>query len=231
MKKIFIYESNLQLAFSLKEILNLTNLEVDLFQDVEVDFEDCLCKRYDLYILELSIENKKESNMVNTLRLLNPGIPVLFLIAPFLRNVCLIDTKDGEPGYLIKPFGISEILTRINSIIYGSQQFTPGINGNFQVGRSFFDFQKRMLSYQDNIEILTCKEADLLALLVSNANTLVERTFILKAIWTENTYMNARSMNVYVIRLRKLLIKIPDVMLLTVHGKGYKLLMPLQGAG
>ena len=75
------------------------------------------------------------------------------------------------------------------------------------------------------MEKLTTKEADLLKLLASKQNELLQRDYALRAIWVDNNYYNARSMDVYITKLRKLLKGDPNVELLNVHGKGYKLVV------
>jgi DNA-binding response OmpR family regulator len=72
---------------------------------------------------------------------------------------------------------------------------------------------------------LTTKESELLKLLCNNANNVLERNFALKSIWINDNYFNARSMDVYITKLRKYLKEDPAVEILNIHGKGYKLIM------
>ena len=89
-----------------------------------------------------------------------------------------------------------------------------------------FDTQKQTLVTENGITKLTTKECELLALLVQNANSILERNYALKTIWVEDNYFNARSMDVYITKLRKLLKNDPNVEIINIHGKGYKLIIP-----
>ena len=89
-----------------------------------------------------------------------------------------------------------------------------------------FDTQKQLLTSDTKQVKLTNKESELLTLLVQNANNILERNYALKTIWVEDNYFNARSMDVYITKLRKLLKDDPDVEIINIHGKGYKLIIP-----
>ena len=95
----------------------------------------------------------------------------------------------------------------------------------FQIGKFTFDSKKQTLTYDNVQEKLTTKESDLLKLLASKQNELLQRDYALRAIWVDNNYYNARSMDVYITKLRKLLKDDPNVELINVHGKGYKLVV------
>ena len=95
-----------------------------------------------------------------------------------------------------------------------------------QIGKFQFDTQKQTLTIGDEHVKLTTKEAELLALLSNKANELLPRDYALKTIWIDDNYFNARSMDVYITKLRKHLKADPNVEILNVHGKGYKLVIP-----
>lgn len=83
-----------------------------------------------------------------------------------------------------------------------------------------------MLIADDKTQKLTTKESELLALLCSHVNEILERNFALKSIWIDDNYFNARSMDVYITKLRKLLRDDKNIEIINIHGKGYKLIAP-----
>jgi len=95
----------------------------------------------------------------------------------------------------------------------------------YKLGRFTFDARKQTLTSEEEMVKLTTKEAELLRLLCQNANKVLERNFALKSIWIYDNYFNARSMDVYITKLRKHLKDEPSVEIINVHGKGYKLIM------
>jgi DNA-binding response OmpR family regulator len=96
----------------------------------------------------------------------------------------------------------------------------------YKIGAYTVDVQKRLLTTLGESKKLTIKELSLLVLLASNANKLLDRKNALKIVWKDDNYYNARSMDVYICKLRKLLVADPDVIIINIHGKGYKLIIP-----
>jgi DNA-binding response OmpR family regulator len=96
----------------------------------------------------------------------------------------------------------------------------------YKLGRFTFDTQKQQLIIDGRQTKLTTKESELLALLCAHANEILQREFALKTIWVDDNYFNARSMDVYITKLRKHLKEDSDIEIINIHGKGYKLIVP-----
>ena len=94
------------------------------------------------------------------------------------------------------------------------------------MGQFTFDTQKQLLSIGEKSTKLTTKESELLALLCAHANDILERNYALKTIWIDDNYFNARSMDVYITKLRKHLKADPSIEIINIHGKGYKIIIP-----
>ena len=93
----------------------------------------------------------------------------------------------------------------------------------FKIGNYTFDFRKRTLTAGTESRKLTTREAELLLIFCENMGELVERSFILKKLWGYDDFFNARSMDVFITKLRKYLSGDPSIQLCNVRGKGYKL--------
>ena len=164
--------------------------------------------------------------LAKDIRIINPTIPVIFLTAKNLKEDVLEGFKIGADDYITKPFSMEELILRIEAILRRtSQENQANAQQIFTIGRYTFDTRKQLLTEGENSVKLTTKESDLLKLLCQNANKVLERNYALKSIWIDDNYFNARSMDVYITKLRKHLKDEPSVEIINVHGKGYKLII------
>jgi DNA-binding response OmpR family regulator len=124
---------------------------------------------------------------------------------------------------------MEELLFRIEAILRRVKSRKMKEKVIYRLGKFTFDSQKQQLNIGDKSTKLTTKESELLSLLCANANDILERNYTLKTIWIDDNYFNARSMDVYITKLRKLLKDdYPAVQIINIHGKGYKLIIPEQ---
>jgi DNA-binding response OmpR family regulator len=163
--------------------------------------------------------------LATKIREINSEIPFMFLTAKTLKEDILEGFKIGADDYITKPFSMEEVVFRIEAILRRVRGKKNKETTVHQIGRYTFDTQKQLLTFEGENTKLTTKEAELLTLLSSKANELLQRDYALKTIWIDDNYFNARSMDVYITKLRKHLKKDPNVEILNVHGKGYKLVI------
>ena len=162
--------------------------------------------------------------LAKEVRMANVDVPVVFLTARNVKEDVIQGFKLGADDYLTKPFSMEELIMRIEAILRRTSGESPVLDV-YKLGRFKFDTQKQQLIDGDNVIKLTTKESELLKLLCTNANRVLERNVALKTIWVDDNYFNARSMDVYITKLRKHLKDDPSVEIINVHGKGYKLVM------
>ncbi|MBR4154908.1 MAG: response regulator transcription factor [Paludibacteraceae bacterium] len=224
--KILLCEDDESLGMLLREYLQAKGYSVTLAPDGEAGFQHFSNEKFDLCILDVMMPKKDGFTLAQDIRKINGIIPIVFLTAKSLKDDVLEGFRIGADDYITKPFSMEEMLLRIEAImrrISGKRNK----NGNeYQIGSMTFDVQKQTLTTSNNIVKLTTKECDLLSLLVQNANNILERDYALKTIWLECTTYNARSMDVYITKLRKIIKDDPEVEIINIHGKGYKLIIP-----
>jgi len=163
--------------------------------------------------------------LAKEIRLTRPDIPILFLSAKNQEEDIIEGFKSGADDYITKPFSMEELLYRIEAILRRTTNIVVHKKeDSYTIGSYTFDPLKQMLAYRDQPIKLTTKESELLDLLCRHGNDILERNFALKTIWIDDNYFNARSMDVYITRLRKYLRKDPTIKILNIHGKGYKLI-------
>ena len=182
---------------------------------------------YDLCALDVMMPIKDGFTLAKEIRNTNKTIPIIFLTAKSLKEDKIEGFQSGADDYLTKPFSMEELLLRIKAILRRTQgiQSIPNDKKNYDIGELNFDYDRRILKGNESYEQkLTSKEADLLKLLCENTNDVLERSVALNKIWKDGSYFNARSMDVYITKLRKYLRADPNLEIVNMHGRGFKLL-------
>ena len=153
-------------------------------------------------------------------------IPIIFLTAKTLKEDILEGFKIGADDYITKPFSMEELTFRIEAILRRVRGKKNKESNIYKIGKFTFDTQKQILASEGKQTKLTTKESELLGLLCAHANEILQRDFALKTIWIDDNYFNARSMDVYITKLRKHLKEDDSIEIINIHGKGYKLITP-----
>ena len=224
--RILLCEDDENLGSLLHEYLQSKGYDADLQPDGEEGLLAFTKNTYDICILDVMMPKKDGFTLAVDIRNLNSNIPIIFLTAKMTKEDVLQGFRLGAEDYLTKPFSMEELLYRIESImrrIHGKKEKHAA---EFKIGEFIFSSQKQNLTIKDKVIKLTTKESELLTLLAINGNNVLERNFALKTIWVDDNYFNARSMDVYITKLRKLLKDDPNVSIINIHGKGYKLIIP-----
>ena len=132
--------------------------------------------------------------------------------------------KIGADDYITKPFSMEELMLRLQVILKRSSGVEEQASF-YEIGNSNFDHTRQSLTINGETSSLTSKEADLLQLLCQNLNKVTDRSAALIMIWGDDSYFNARSMDVYIAKLRKHLQQDPNLKIITVHGQGFRLVV------
>jgi DNA-binding response OmpR family regulator len=225
--RILLCEDDDNLGVLLREYLIAKGYDVDLMQDGEEGYHSFINSKYDICILDVMMPKKDGFTLAQEIKKEEPDIPIIFLTVRSLREDILAGFKIGADDYITKPFSMEELLFRIEAILrrVNLNNLRAGVT-EYVIGKYTFDTQKQTLRAGKEKIKLTTKESELLTMLAQNANSILERNYALKSIWVEDNYFNARSMDVYITKLRKILKEDPRVEIINIHGKGYKLLVP-----
>ena len=223
---ILLCEDDENLGMLLREYLNAKGYSAELYPDGDAGYKAFIKNKYDMCVLDVMMPKKDGFTLAQEIRQTNSEIPIVFLTAKTLKEDVLAGFKIGADDYLTKPFSMEELTFRIDAILRRTHGKKAKETTTYQIGRYTFDAQKQTLAIDGELARLTTKESELLALLCAHSGDILQRDFALKAIWTDDNYFNARSMDVYVTKLRKHLKADPSIEIKNIHGKGYKLIAP-----
>ena len=223
---ILLCEDDENLGMLLREYLQTKGYDCELQPDGEAGFKAFTKRKYDLCVFDVMMPKKDGFTLAADIRSINTDVPIIFLTAKSMKEDILQGFKLGADDYISKPFSMEELLYRIESILRRVRGKKSKDIVTYQIGKYHFDAQKQTLEIEGDLKKLTTKESELLSLLAANANNILERNHALKTIWVDDNYFYARSMDVYITKLRKLLKEDNNVAIINIHGKGYKLIMP-----
>ena len=224
--KILLCEDDENLGMLLREYLQAKGYQAVLCQDGEVGYREFAKGKFDIAVLDVMMPKKDGFTLAQEIRQANTEIPIIFLTARALKDDILEGFKIGADDYITKPFSMEELVLRIEAIlrrVHGKKAKDATV---FRIGRFVFDAQKQLPTIGEKQTKLTTKENELLALLCAHSNEILQRDFALKTIWIDDNYFNARSMDVYITKLRKHLKDDDQIEIINIHGKGYKLIVP-----
>ena len=226
--KILLCEDDENLGMLLREYLQAKGYSTVLCPDGEQGFKEFTKNKYDIAVLDVMMPKKDGFTLAQDIRQANADLPIIFLTAKTLKEDILEGFKIGADDYIPKPFSMEELVFRVEAILRRVRGKKTKESTLYHIGKFVFDTQKQLLTIGDQQTKLTTKENELLALLCSHANEILQRDFALKTIWIDDNYFNARSMDVYITKLRKHLKDDDQIEIINIHGKGYKLIVPNQ---
>ena len=225
-QRILLCEDEESLGMLLREYLQAKGYDAELYLDGEAGFKAFARSHYDMCVLDVMMPKKDGFTLAQEIREMNVDVPIIFLTARNLKEDIFEGFKIGADDYLTKPFSMDELVFRMEAVLRRVKGVKTQPITQYTVGKYTFDTQRQILSHDDEEVKLTTKESELLHLLCMHANDVLLRELALKTIWIDDNYFNARSMDVYITKLRKHLRADPTIEINNVHGKGYKLIIP-----
>ncbi|MBP5797942.1 MAG: response regulator transcription factor [Bacteroidales bacterium] len=219
-----LVEDDKNLGVILNKYLEAKDINVTLCANGEEALETFRSGNFNFCIFDVMLPLMDGFTLAREVKKLNKLVPIIFLTAKTTSKDVIEGFKLGADDYITKPFNMDELLLRIHAVFNRTSVDTPAPT-TFRLGSFTFDAARHLLIRGEETRKLTSKEADLLLLFCENMNETLERSVALRKVWYEDSYFNARSMDVYITKLRKYFKDDPNVDLINVHGVGFKLLV------
>jgi len=221
---IFLVEDDLSFGSVLKSYLEINDFSVEWVDDGKYAVDHFRKGLFDICILDIMLPHVDGFTIANEIRQINNTVPIIFLTAKKLKEDVLTGYGAGGDDYITKPFDTDILLAKIRAIV-ARRDFQRGTKDIFEIGKFVFNAKLRTLTAGDEEKKLSPKEAQLLELLAVNPNELISREMALKKIWGNDDYFTARSMDVYITKLRKMLSDDPRLNIKNIHGAGFQLII------
>lgn len=229
--KILLVEDDQNFGDVLRSYLDMHDFDVTLATDGQMGYDTFNRGQYDLCIFDVMMPRLSGFELAEKVREKDKTTPIIFLTAKSMKEDVLNGFRLGADDYMTKPFNSEELLARIQAILKRSQP-TPDTaeeQDEFEFGQFHFNYPLRILTHTDEAgekkkEKLSPKEAQLMRLFAIRKNNILSRSEALTKIWGEDNYFTARSMDVFVTKLRKYIKPDENLEIVNIHGNGFQLL-------
>lgn len=222
--KILLVEEDKNLGVILKSFLTVKGFPTVLIHEGKEALERFKKEAFDFIILDTVLSNIDGYSLAKKLKDFDKEIPIVFLSSKTSRSDVSKGFEVGADDFITKPFSIDELLERVKAICKRTV-FRTKNKHVFQLASYTFDGIRHVLIRNGIEKKLTNRELDLLFLFCEYKNRIVERSIALQRIWHQENYFNARNMDVYINKIRKLFKEDPNVELQNIHGVGYRLVV------
>lgn len=230
--RILLVEDDQNFGDVLRSYLEMHEYDVTLATDGAQGLESYKQGEFDLCIFDVMMPKKDGFTLAKEIREQDQDMPIIFLTAKTMKNDILEGFKIGADDYITKPFNSEELLYRIQAILKRSQAKADPREEvkEFMIGKYHFNYPLRILTYNlggedEEKNKLSPKEAQLLRMFALYMNDILPRSEALSKIWGEDNYFTARSMDVFVTKLRKYLKNDENIEIVNIHGNGFQLLV------
>jgi DNA-binding response OmpR family regulator len=223
--KILYLEDEQSLGKITRDVLFKNGFTVEWVEDGKKALELFKNNSYSICVVDIMVPGIDGYTFVKEIRKLDANIPVIFLTARSLTDDVVKGFEIGGNDYLKKPFSIEELIVRINSLLNRVPKPASQTQETFTLGVFNFNYATMELVSDSKTVLLTNLENELVYRLILNKNSIVERQKVLIELWGDDTFFNARSMDVFITKLRKYFAEDPTISIVNIRGKGYKMIV------
>ncbi len=224
--KILLAEDDVNLGKVLTTYLEAKGYVVKHAGNGEMAYEMFCTNDFDICLVDVMMPLKDGFTLAKEIRKMDKRIPIIFLTAKNFQEDMIEGLSIGGDDYITKPFSMEILLARLQALLRRTGKNDEKVeDAQIQMGDTLFDVNRQTLTYAGKDTRLTTRESELLVMLLQKKNEVLEREYALKKIWGDDSYYNARSMDVYITKLRKYFKEDSKVQIINVHGVGFKLVV------
>lgn len=223
---ILLAEDDVNLGKVLSSFLKVKGFSVVHATNGEAALERFCTTSVDICLVDVMMPIKDGFTLAKEIRKLDSHVPIIFITAKDMQEDIIHGLSIGGDDYITKPFSMEVLMARIQALLRRAfPEDDENVAKTIPLGNITFDVNHQKLVIQGKDKKLTTRECELLLMLIDKKNDVLERGYALKKIWGDDSYYNARSMDVYITKLRKLFVSDSSVQIINVHGVGFKLVM------
>ena len=219
---ILLAEDEESLGLLIQESLETRDFKVVYCKNGEEGYQAFLNHQPDLLVLDVMMPIMDGFTLAKTVRETNNRIPIIFLTSKSQTKDVIEGFNHGGNDYLKKPFSMEELIVRMNALLQRVQLKQD--EENIVIGKYSFNKTNQTLLFNEEVQTLTHRESQLLFHLSEKRNEVLDRSLILNKLWGNDDFFNARSMDVFITKLRKKLKSDDAIQIINIRGFGYKMI-------
>ncbi|WP_312365162.1 response regulator transcription factor [Sphingobacterium sp.] len=217
--RILLIEDDSDLGSELEWLLKRSGFQVDWVYDGMGALEICQHINFDLLLVDIQLPSINGFEVVRQLKLLYKDVRFLFLTARNTKESCIQGLKLGADDYIVKPFDTEELIWRMNNILARGHSRKISV---LEVGDVLLNKATMELRVgQQAAQRLTRREFEVWKFILENTERILSREEMLNTLWGENDYFMGRSLDVFISKIRKMLLKSKKLRLETVYKVGF----------
>nr|WP_294946501.1 response regulator transcription factor [uncultured Mucilaginibacter sp.] len=226
--KVLLAEDELALAHIVRESLEEAGFDVVLCANGEQALQTYRQRKPDILALDVMMPKMDGFEVARKIREVDKTTPIIFLTAKSQPKDVVAGFESGANDYLKKPFSVEELIVRIRVLLSDNRLLARKLpdrpnNEHYKISSLNFNPSKNTLRLGINTWQLTARESDILKLLCKSQHVVLPRKTLLDTVWGDDSFFNARSLDVFITKLRRHLAVDPDIQIINIRGVGYKL--------
>ena len=224
---IFSVEDDLNIQNVIQIALQNSNFDIHLFDNAKLLFNALEQATPDLILLDIMLPDTSGLEILKKIKQTPKyyKIPVMIISAKISEIDRVIGLDAGADDYLVKPFGVLELVSRVKALLRRTQ--AQPSSSIITIGDLTLDTKKYECAYKGKSIVFTKKQFDLLRLLMENHQTIVSRNDILNIIWGYEYIGETRTVDVHIKEIRRKLknagVEVQSIE--TIRGIGYKFVL------
>ena len=223
--RVLLAEDELALAHIVRESLEESGFEVTLCANGEQALQKYRDRKPDILALDVMMPKMDGFEVARHIREIDKITPIIFLTARSQPKDVVTGFESGANDYLKKPFSVEELIIRIKVLLSTNRllERPKTVNEDYKISSLLFSSNKNTLRQGINTWQLTARESDILKMLCKHQHEVIPRKALLTTIWGDDSFFNARSLDVFITKLRRHLAADPNIQIINIRGVGYKL--------
>lgn len=228
MIKILLAEDQEVVGSLIKEVLEKESFDVKWAKDGESALKEFKISdpQPDVCLFDVMMPGIDGFSLAKEIRNMNSDVPIMFLTSQSEVKDLINGFNSGGDDFLRKPFSFEELMIKLKMLLRRAGKKLERIEKDkkvYALGLYEFYPDKQLLCFKDQKTSLTHRESSLLREFVEKENNMIERKDVLKKLWGDDNFFNARNMDVYIFKLRKYLSHDPGIRITNLRGIGYRL--------